>query len=47
MVVIGWFGFGEIPAVGTMLGVTLVVGSGLWLIFDEAVTQERRSSARA
>ncbi|EAU44618.1 DMT family transporter [Salipiger bermudensis] len=47
MVVIGWFGFGEIPAVGTMLGVTLVVGSGLWLIFDEAVTQERRSSANA
>jgi len=47
MVVIGWFGFGEIPAVGTVLGVTLVVGSGLWLIFDEAVTQERRSSANA
>ena len=47
MVVIGWFGFGEIPALGTMLGVTLVVGSGLWLIFDEAVTQERRSSANA
>ena len=47
MVVIGWFGFGEIPAVGTVLGVTLVVGSGLWLIFDEAVTQERRGSANA
>ncbi|WP_240453853.1 DMT family transporter [Chachezhania antarctica] len=36
MVLIGWFGFGEIPAAGTYLGVAIVIGSGLYLLWDQA-----------
>lgn len=35
MVVIGFLAFGEVPTIGTWAGVMLVVGSGLWLIFEE------------
>ena len=41
MVAIGWWGFGEIPAAGTWLGALLVIGSGLWLIADEALPARR------
>ncbi|MBN9889092.1 DMT family transporter [Salipiger abyssi] len=41
MVAIGWWGFGELPGMGTMLGVALVVGSGLWLVADEALPARR------
>ncbi|NDV97940.1 DMT family transporter [Salipiger sp. PrR002] len=37
MVVIGFFGFGELPTLGALLGTALVVGSGLWLVADEAM----------
>lgn len=37
MVAIGWFAFAEVPAFGTMAGVALVIGSGLWLFADEAM----------
>ncbi|SIS87808.1 EamA-like transporter family protein [Roseivivax lentus] len=36
MVVIGFLAFGEVPGLGTFLGVTLVIGSGLWLVYDTA-----------
>jgi len=36
MVLIGWLGFGEIPAAGTYLGVAIVIGSGLYLLWDQA-----------
>ncbi|QFS83137.1 EamA-like transporter family protein [Roseivivax sp. THAF40] len=36
MVLIGFLAFGEIPSVGTLAGVSLVIGSGLWLVIDNA-----------
>lgn len=41
MVAIGMIGFGEIPAPGTVLGVTLVIASGLWLIAEEQGARTR------
>lgn len=41
MVAIGWWGFGEIPSTGTVLGALLVIGSGLWLVADEALPMRR------
>lgn len=35
MVVIGYAAFGEVPGVGTLTGVTLVIASGLWLVMEE------------
>ncbi|HBM61006.1 MAG TPA: hypothetical protein DD444_17680 [Citreicella sp.] len=43
MVGIGLAGFGELPAPGTLLGVALVIGSGLWLVADEALAPARDS----
>lgn len=42
MVGIGVFGFGELPDVGAILGAALVIGSGLWLVADEALPARRR-----
>lgn len=44
MVAIGMVAFGEIPAPGTVLGATLVVASGLWLIAEEQITRGRRTA---
>ncbi|NIY99202.1 DMT family transporter [Salipiger sp. HF18] len=44
MVAIGWFGFGELPGAATLLGVTLVVGSSMWLVADEALLPARRTA---
>ncbi|MBE9635454.1 DMT family transporter [Salipiger mangrovisoli] len=41
MVGIGAFGFGELPSLGSMLGAALVIGSGLWLVADEAMPGQR------
>jgi S-adenosylmethionine uptake transporter len=41
MVVIGFVAFGEVPALATMLGVTLVVSSGMWLVFEEHMARAR------
>ncbi|MCC1493324.1 DMT family transporter [Cognatishimia sp. F0-27] len=44
MVAIGFFAFGEVPSAGTVLGVTLVIASGAWLIFDEAMRAGRKAA---
>jgi len=44
MVLIGAVVFGEWPAANTYLGVMIVIGSGLFLVFDD---QYRRTPARA
>jgi drug/metabolite transporter (DMT)-like permease len=41
MVVIGLLAFGEVPTLGTWAGVVLVVGSGFWLVFEEAFSRPR------
>lgn len=41
MVAIGLFAFGEVPTIGTVLGVTLVIVSGLWLVLDERLARSR------
>ncbi|KUF11898.1 DMT family transporter [Pseudoponticoccus marisrubri] len=41
MVAIGMLAFGEIPTMGTLLGVSLVIGSGLWLVIDEHMARAR------
>jgi S-adenosylmethionine uptake transporter len=41
MVVIGLLAFGEVPTLGTWMGVTLVIGSGLWLVADESLARAR------
>ncbi len=41
MVGIGFFGFGELPGPGAILGAALVIGSGLWLVADEALPGQR------
>ncbi len=37
MIAIGFFAFGELPTVGTLMGVALVIGSGLYLVIDETL----------
>jgi S-adenosylmethionine uptake transporter len=39
MVAIGALGFGEVPAAGTWLGVAIVIGSGLFLVWDQFAPQ--------
>jgi drug/metabolite transporter (DMT)-like permease len=39
MVAIGALAFGEIPAAGTWLGVAIVIGSGLFLVWDQFAPQ--------
>ncbi|WP_226621248.1 DMT family transporter [Alloyangia pacifica] len=41
MLGIGFFGFGELPTLGALLGAALVIGSGLWLVADEALPARR------
>ncbi|WP_233270330.1 DMT family transporter [Chachezhania sediminis] len=43
MVAIGWVFFGEIPAAGTYLGVAIVIGSGLYLIWDQTAPATARA----
>lgn len=45
MVAIGIFAFGEIPSVQTVLGVTLVIASGLWLVAEESFAKGRAARA--
>ena len=47
MVAIGLFVFGEVPTVGTVLGVTLVIISGLWLVLDERLARTRATAVPA
>ena len=47
MVAIGFVAFGEIPTLGTMMGVTLVIGSGLWLVADEGLARARAARLAA
>ncbi|MEM8730555.1 MAG: DMT family transporter [Pseudomonadota bacterium] len=42
MVVLGAVFFGEIPAAGTVLGVSIVVGSGLFLLWDQFTPASER-----
>ena len=44
MVAIGTFAFGEVPTSGTLLGVTLVIASGLWLVVDASLGRARGPS---
>ncbi len=44
MVAIGWWGFGEMPTTGTVLGALLVIGSGLLLVADEALPMRRAAA---
>ncbi|WP_425070809.1 DMT family transporter [Sagittula sp. S175] len=41
MVVIGVVAFGEVPAMGTLVGVTLVIASGAWLVLEEHTVRAR------
>lgn len=41
MVAIGFAAFGEVPTMGTLIGVTLVIGSGAWLVLDEHIAKAR------
>lgn len=41
MVTIGYLGFGEVPVAGTMLGVALIIGSGLWLVIEDCLARAR------
>ena len=47
MVGIGFFAFGEVPAVGTVLGVMLVIASGLWLVIEEGMARARLAGTPA
>ncbi len=46
MVAIGFFAFGEVPGVGTVLGVMLVIASGLWLVVEETLAADKAASSR-
>ena len=39
MVGIGFIAFGEVPAMTTLLGVALVISSGLWLVLEERLAR--------
>ncbi|MDK3016337.1 DMT family transporter [Pseudodonghicola flavimaris] len=43
MVAIGALAFGELPTLSTVLGAVIVVGSGLYLVWDQIAPQERLS----
>jgi S-adenosylmethionine uptake transporter len=45
MVAIGMAAFGEVPGTGTVLGVMLVIASGLWLVAEESVVRGRTARA--
>ncbi len=45
MVGIGIFAFGEVPSVGTVLGVMLVIASGLWLVAEETLLKPAAQKA--
>ncbi|MCT4554327.1 MAG: DMT family transporter [Pelagimonas sp.] len=45
MVLIGLLAFGEVPAMATIFGVTLVIGSGLWLVVEDSLARLRGHSA--
>jgi drug/metabolite transporter (DMT)-like permease len=42
MVVLGAVFFGELPAAGTLLGVAIVIGSGLFLVWDQFTPEDQR-----
>lgn len=41
MVAIGMMAFGEVPGTGTVLGVMLVIASGLWLVVEESLARKK------
>ncbi|MCH2094859.1 MAG: DMT family transporter [Rhodobacteraceae bacterium] len=41
MVAIGFFAFGETPTAGSLMGVTLVIGSGLYLVIDQTLPDRK------
>lgn len=47
MVAIGLVAFGEIPTLGTLMGVSLVIGSGIWLVADESLARARAARLAA
>ncbi len=47
MVVIGALVFGEIPAAGTFLGVAIVIGCGLYLVWDQFTPETARGPLAA
>jgi len=34
-VVLGWFVFGDVPALTTLIGAVIIIVSGIWIFFDE------------
>lgn len=46
MVAIGLLAFGEVPSTGTLLGVSLVILSSLWLVIEEHVSRARPVKAQ-
>lgn len=47
MVAIGMVAFGEIPGTGTVLGVMLVIASGLWLVIEESLQRKKIDAQQA
>lgn len=47
MVLIGFVAFGEVPGIGSLTGVALVVASGLWLVIAEHMPRETSAAAQA
>ncbi|WP_146589228.1 DMT family transporter [Puniceibacterium confluentis] len=47
MVLIGFVAFGEVPNLGSLTGVALVIASGLWLVFAEHMPRQQPTAARA
>lgn len=45
MVAIGMIAFGETPGTGTVLGVMMVIASGLWLVVEESLMRKRDAGA--
>jgi drug/metabolite transporter (DMT)-like permease len=46
MVALGWFVFGQIPDGYTFIGASIVIGSGLYLLYRERVRAVPEGSAR-
>ena len=41
MVLLGWLWFGDIPTLWTVVGATIIIGSGLYLLYREEVARRR------
>lgn len=47
MVAIGMVAFGEVPGSGTVLGVMMVIASGLWLVVEESLVRRKAGEEAA